>query len=40
MHWGSLDLEKVHNRMLREELLFYMREPGGAEKYVRLVQDI
>ena len=27
-------------RVLREELLFCMRESGVAEKYVRLVQDM
>ncbi|KAF7711439.1 hypothetical protein C0J45_0417 [Silurus meridionalis] len=32
--------EKVYDRVLREELWFYMRKSGVSEKYVRVVQDM
>ncbi|KAK3558030.1 hypothetical protein QTP86_006358 [Hemibagrus guttatus] len=34
------DLEKAYNRVPREELWYYMRKSGVAEKYVRVVQDM
>ncbi|KAK3549444.1 hypothetical protein QTP86_001446 [Hemibagrus guttatus] len=35
-----VDLEKVYNRVPREELWYCMRKSGVAEKYVRVVQDM
>ena len=35
-----IDLEKVYDRVPREELWYCMRKSGVAEKYVRLVQDM
>ncbi|KAK3557084.1 hypothetical protein QTP70_024750 [Hemibagrus guttatus] len=34
------DLEKAYERVPREELWYYMRKSGVAEKYVRVVQDM
>ncbi|KAK3534987.1 hypothetical protein QTP70_001939 [Hemibagrus guttatus] len=34
------DLEKVYDRVPREELWYCMRKSGIAEKYVRVVQDM
>ncbi|KAK3538439.1 hypothetical protein QTP86_003712 [Hemibagrus guttatus] len=34
------DLEKVYDRVPREELWYCMRKSGVAEKYVRVVQDM
>ncbi|KAK3570673.1 hypothetical protein QTP86_024754 [Hemibagrus guttatus] len=34
------NLEKAHDRVLREELWYCMRKSGVAEKYVRVVQDM
>ncbi|KAK3566085.1 hypothetical protein QTP86_025540 [Hemibagrus guttatus] len=36
----SPDLEKVYDRVPREELWYCMRKSGVAEKYVRVVQDM
>ena len=33
-----VDLEKAYERMLREELWFFIKESGVAEKYVRQVE--
>ncbi|KAK3562250.1 hypothetical protein QTP86_033296, partial [Hemibagrus guttatus] len=35
-----VDLEKVYDRVPREELWYCMRKSGLAEKYVRVVQDM
>ncbi|KAK3518092.1 hypothetical protein QTP70_033311 [Hemibagrus guttatus] len=35
-----VDLEKVYDRVPREELWYCMRKSGVAEKYVRVVQDM
>ena len=40
LHCVFVDLEKNYDRVLREELWYYMRKSGMAEKYVRLVQDM
>ncbi|KAK3530996.1 hypothetical protein QTP70_007852 [Hemibagrus guttatus] len=34
------DLEKAYDRVPREELWYYMRKSGVAEKYVRVMQDM
>ncbi|KAK3566088.1 hypothetical protein QTP86_025536 [Hemibagrus guttatus] len=38
--YKSGDLEKVYDRVPREELWYCMRKSGVAEKYVREVQDM
>ncbi|KAK3558297.1 hypothetical protein QTP86_014682 [Hemibagrus guttatus] len=38
--YKSGDLEKVYDRVPREELWYCMRKSGVAEKYVRVVQDM
>ncbi|KAK3526744.1 hypothetical protein QTP70_032114, partial [Hemibagrus guttatus] len=40
LHCVFVDLEKVYDRVLREELWYCMRKSGVAEKYVRVVQDM
>ena len=35
-----VDLEKAHDWVPREELWFWMKQCGGAEKNVRLVQEV
>ncbi|KAK3548852.1 hypothetical protein QTP70_021037 [Hemibagrus guttatus] len=40
LHCVFVDLEKAHDRVLREELWYCMRKSGVAEKYVRVVQDM
>ncbi|KAK3506539.1 hypothetical protein QTP70_006554 [Hemibagrus guttatus] len=37
---ATLDLEKAYDRVPREELWYWMRKSGVAEKYVRVVQDM
>ncbi|KAK3569735.1 hypothetical protein QTP86_004057 [Hemibagrus guttatus] len=39
-HCVFVDLEKVYDRVPREELWYCMRKSGVAEKYVRVVQDM
>ncbi|KAF3698257.1 hypothetical protein EXN66_Car013938 [Channa argus] len=40
LHCVFVDLEKVYDRVQREELWYCMRTSGVAEKYVRVVQDM
>ncbi|KAK3544000.1 hypothetical protein QTP70_032758 [Hemibagrus guttatus] len=40
LHCVFVDLEKVYDRVPREELWSCMRKSGVAEKYVRVVQDM
>ncbi|KAK3538879.1 hypothetical protein QTP86_018762 [Hemibagrus guttatus] len=40
LHSVFVDLEKVYDRVPREELWYCMRKSGVAEKYVRVVQDM
>ena len=40
LHCVFVDLEKVYDRILREELWYCMRKSGIMEKYVQLVQDM
>ena len=40
LHCVFVNLKKVFDRVLREELWFCTRESGVAEKYVSLVLDI
>ncbi|KAK3539601.1 hypothetical protein QTP70_010244 [Hemibagrus guttatus] len=40
LHCVFVDLEKVYDRVPREELWYCMRKSGVAEKYVRVVQDV
>uniref|UniRef100_A0A3B4DPZ4 ribonuclease H n=1 Tax=Pygocentrus nattereri TaxID=42514 RepID=A0A3B4DPZ4_PYGNA len=40
LHCVFVDLEKVYDRVPREELWYCMRKSGVAEKYVRMVQDM
>ncbi|KAK3510502.1 hypothetical protein QTP70_009139 [Hemibagrus guttatus] len=40
LHCVFVDLEKVYDRVPREELCYCMRKSGVAEKYVRVVQDM
>ncbi|KAK3564497.1 hypothetical protein QTP86_022776 [Hemibagrus guttatus] len=40
LHCVFVDLEKVYDRVPREELWYCMRKSGVAEKYVRVVQDM
>ena len=40
LHCVFVDLEKAYNRVPREEMWYFMRKSGIAEKYVRLVQNI
>ena len=40
LHCIFVDLEKASDRVPREELWFFMRKSGVAEKYVRLVQGM
>ena len=40
LHCVFIDLEKVYDRVPREELWYCMRKSGVAEKYMRLVQDM
>ncbi|KAK3556097.1 hypothetical protein QTP70_005246 [Hemibagrus guttatus] len=40
LHCVFVDLEKVYDRVPREELWCCMRKSGVAEKYVRVVQDM
>ena len=35
-----VDLEKAYDRFPKENLLYFMRKSGMAEKYVQLVQDM
>lgn len=40
-HCDFVDLEKSYDKVLREELRYdCMRESGGTEMYVRVVQDM
>ena len=40
LHCVFVDLNKAYDRVPKEELWYYMRKSGMAEKYVRLVQDM
>ncbi|KAK3525567.1 hypothetical protein QTP70_000462 [Hemibagrus guttatus] len=40
LHCVFVDLEKVYDRVPREELWYCMRKSGLAKKYVRVVQDM
>ncbi|KAK3514069.1 hypothetical protein QTP70_002908 [Hemibagrus guttatus] len=40
LHCVFVDLEKVYDRVPREELWYCMRKSGVAEKYVRVVQEM
>ncbi|KAK3565490.1 hypothetical protein QTP86_010873 [Hemibagrus guttatus] len=40
LHCVFVDLEKVYDRVPREELWYCMRKSGVVEKYVRVVQDM
>ncbi|KAK3522749.1 hypothetical protein QTP86_032027, partial [Hemibagrus guttatus] len=40
LHCVFVDLEKVYDRVPREEMWYCMRKSGVAEKYVRVVQDM
>ncbi|KAK3572622.1 hypothetical protein QTP86_001121 [Hemibagrus guttatus] len=40
LHCVFVDLEKVYDRVPREELWYRMSKSGVAEKYVRVVQDM
>ncbi|KAK3540907.1 hypothetical protein QTP86_004171 [Hemibagrus guttatus] len=40
LHCVFVDLEKMYDRVPREELWYCMRKSGVAEKYVRVVQDM
>ena len=40
LHCVFVDLEKVYDRVPREELWYCMRKSGMAEKYVQLVQNM
>ena len=40
LHCVFMDLEKVYDRVPREELWYCMRKSGIVEKYVQLVQDM
>ncbi|KAK3575129.1 hypothetical protein QTP86_020814, partial [Hemibagrus guttatus] len=40
LHCVFVDLEKVYDRVPREELWYCMRKSGVAEKYVRVLQDM
>ncbi|KAK3507297.1 hypothetical protein QTP70_013557 [Hemibagrus guttatus] len=40
LHCVFVDLEKAYDRVPREELWYYMRKSGVAEKFVRVAQDM
>ncbi|KAK3558298.1 hypothetical protein QTP86_014684 [Hemibagrus guttatus] len=40
LHCVFVDLETAYDRVPREELWYFMRKSGVAEKYVRVVQDM
>ena len=40
LHCVLVDLEKIYDKVSREELWYCMKKSGIAEKYVRLVQDM
>ena len=40
LNYVFVDLEKVYDRVQREELWFSMRDSGVAVEFVRLVQDM
>ena len=40
LHMVFIDLEKVYDRVPRQEVWRYMREKGVPEKYVMIVQDM
>ena len=35
-----VDLEKAYDKVQREEVWYWMRKSGLADKYVRIVQDM
>ena len=40
LHCVFVDMENAYDKMSREEVWYFMRKSGLAEKYVRIVQDM